>query len=234
MLASHSHHHEENHFKGSQTVRDIVIGMADGLTVPFALTAGLSGAISSNTIIITAGVAEIVAGAIAMGLGGYLAGNTEYQHYYAEKKREEWEVDHLPEKEMQEIRDLVGEYGLSEEIKNRFALELAQNKSKWVDFMMRFELNLEEPDVHQAKKSAALIAAAYVIGGFVPLSAYIFTNSPQQGLYISVALTISALIIFGYVKSKLIGQHPFKGALKTTVIGILASAAAYFIAKAVA
>lgn len=207
--------------------------MADGLTVPFALTAGLSGAISSNTIIITAGIAEIVAGSIAMGLGGYLAGNTEYQHYYAEKKREEWEVDNLPEKEMQEIRDLVGEYGLSEEVKNRFATELAQNKARWVDFMMRFELNLEKPDIHQAKKSAAIIAGAYIIGGFVPLSGYMLADTPKPGLYISVALTISALVIFGYIKSKLTGQNPFKGALKTTVIGILASAAAYFIAKAV-
>lgn len=226
-----SHHeHKEEHFEGSQMVRDIVIGMADGLTVPFALTAGLSGALDSNAIIITAGLAEIVAGSIAMGLGGYLAGTTEYEHYQSERKREYWEVDHLPEKEKEEIREILEEYGISKELSHDVAEDLAKDKDKWVDFMMRFELELEEPEIHQAKKSAANIAIAYIAGGLVPLTGYFLTDNPQEGLLYSSILTVLALLTFGFVKSKLTGQSPWKGAIKTTTVGIIASAAAYFIA----
>lgn len=226
-----SHHeHKEEHFEGSQMVRDIVIGMADGLTVPFALTAGLSGALDSNTIIITAGLAEIVAGSIAMGLGGYLAGTTEYEHYQAEKKREYWEVDHLPEKEKEEIREILEEYGVSHELSSQVAEDLAQDKDKWVDFMMRFELELDEPEMNQAKKSAANIAFAYIAGGLVPLTGYFITEQPEDGLLYSSIFTVLALFGFGYFKSKLTGQNKMKGALKTTLVGVIASAAAYFIA----
>ncbi|KAB2813937.1 VIT1/CCC1 transporter family protein [Phaeocystidibacter luteus] len=226
-----SHHdHKEEHFQGSQAVRDIVIGMADGLTVPFALTAGLSGAIDSNTIIITAGMAEIVAGSIAMGLGGYLAGTTEYEHYHSERKREYWEVDHLPEKEKEEIREIMEEYGISKELSQSVAEDLAKDKDKWVDFMMRFELELEEPHLHQAKRSAGNIAGAYIAGGFVPLAGYFITDTPEDGLIYSSIFTVFALFTFGYVKSKLTGQKPLKGALKTTLVGVIASAAAYGIA----
>lgn len=227
-----SHHeHKEEHFQGSQAVRDIVIGMADGLTVPFALTAGLSGALDSNAIIITAGLAEIVAGSIAMGLGGYLAGTTEYEHYHAERKREYWEVDHLPEKEKEEIREIMEEYGISSELSHQVAEDLSKDKDKWVDFMMRFELELDEPHLHQAKRSAGNIAGAYIVGGLVPLAAYFFTDTPSEGLKYSVIFTIIALFIFGYGKSKLTGQSPIKGALKTTLVGVIASACAYGIAS---
>ncbi len=224
------HSHKEQHFQGSQTVRDVVIGMADGLTVPFALTAGLSGAIDSNTIIITAGVAEIVAGSIAMGLGGYLAGTTEYEHYHSERKREYWEVDHLPDKEKAEIREILEEYGISKELSADVAEEMAQDKDKWVDFMMRFELELEEPHLNQAKKSAGNIAGAYIVGGFVPLAGYFITDNPADGLVYSSIFTVLALYLFGYGKSKLTGQQPHKGALKTTLVGVIASTAAYLIA----
>lgn len=226
--------HKEAHFKGSQTVRDIVIGMSDGLTVPFALTAGLTGAITSNVIIITAGMAEIVAGSIAMGLGGYLAGTTEYQHYHSERKREYWEVENWTEREKHEIREILGEYGVSPENQEGVVNDLAKNPDKWVDFMMRFELELEEPKINQATKSAMVIALSYVVGGLVPLSAYFITSTPLKGLYISVVVTIMALFSFGYFKSKIMGQSPIKGALKTTLIGALASAAAFMIAKAIA
>jgi len=223
--------HVEKHFTGSQKVRDIVIGMSDGLTVPFALTAGLTGAVASNMIIITAGMAEIIAGSIAMGLGGYLAGITDYQHYQSEKKREFWEVENLPEREKDEIRVILAEYGVSPELQEGFIEDLSKKPEKWVDFMMRFELNLEEPKVRQARKSAMLIALSYVIGGFVPLSAYFFTSTPLHGLYISVVITLMALFTFGYLKSRVTGQPPIKGALKTTFIGALASAAAFLIAS---
>src|ERR1035437_10078087 len=175
--------HQEAHFKGSETVRDIVIGMSDGLTVPFALTAGLSGAVNSNNIVITAGIAEIIAGSIAMGLGGYLAGKTAYEHYYAEEKREYLEVEVVPEKEKQEIEDILADYGISQQVKKSFVDELAKDKDKWVDFMMKFELNLEKPDLNGARNSAITIALSYVMGGFIPLSSYFFTSTPSHGLY---------------------------------------------------
>ncbi len=222
--------HQEKHFTGSQTIRDIVIGMADGLTVPFALTAGLT-AVATNGIIITAGLAEIIAGSIAMGLGGYLAGITDFQHYQAELKREYWEVEHLPEKEKEEVKEILAEYGISEVHQESIVTEMAKDPKKWVDFMMRFELNLDKPEVNQAKKSASVIAVSYVVGGLVPLSAYFFTPDPITGLYYSAVVTLLALFIFGYFKSKFTGQPAMNGALKTTLIGALASAAAFFIAR---
>lgn len=230
---SHIHTHIEDHFTGSETVRDIVIGMSDGLTVPFALTAGLSGAVVSNNIVITAGIAEIIAGSIAMGLGGYLAGKTEYDHYFAERRREYDEVEKVPEKEKKEIEDILADYGISDVVKKNFVDELALDKDKWVNFMMKFELNLEEPHINRARNSAMTIAAAYVGGGFIPLVSYFFTSNPQQGLYYSAAVTLLALLIFGYFKSKATGQNPVKGAAKTAFIGVLAAASAFLIAKLV-
>ena len=229
-MHDHHDHHIEEHFTSSELVRDIVIGMADGLTVPFALAAGISGAVDSNAIVITAGVAEIIAGSIAMGLGGYLAGKTEADHYAAELKREYYEVDHLPEREKQEIRDVLGQYGISIATQNQVADELSQNKDKWVDFMMKFELGLEEPHPNRAKKSAFNIAASYIVGGLIPLSAYFFTDHPHEGIKYSAIITLIALAAFGYFKSKVTGQNKLKGAIRTMLVGAIAAAAAYFIA----
>jgi len=222
--------HTEKHLKSSDFITDIVIGMSDGLTVPFALAAGLSGAVSSNTIVITAGIAEIVAGCIAMGLGGYLAGKTELDHYQSELKREFAEVEDLPEKEMQEVREVFAEYGIDEEGQLLLANQLSKNKTKWVDFMMKFELGLEEPNPNRARDSALTIGLAYFVGGLLPLMAYFFTSTPHKGLFVSAMITTLCLFIFGYFKSKITGQSPFKGALKVTSIGLLAAAAAYFVA----
>jgi vacuolar iron transporter family protein len=225
--------HQENHLKSSEFITDIVIGMSDGLTVPFALAAGLSGAVSSNKIVITAGIAEIVAGCIAMGLGGYLAGRTELEHYQSELKREYDEVERVPEREMQEVKDVFADYGISTEGQNLIALELAKDKTKWVNFMMKFELGLEEPNANRARNSALTIGVAYFIGGLLPLSAYFFTPTPKEGLLISAIITTICLFVFGYFKSKVTGQPPFKGALKVTLIGLIAAAAAFGIAKLV-
>lgn len=223
--------HEEKHLKSSDFITDVVIGMSDGLTVPFALAAGLSGAVSSNSIIITAGIAEIVAGSIAMGLGGYLAGRTENEHYQNELKREYVEVEELPEKEMQEVRDVFADLGISKEGQDLLAIELAKDKDKWVNFMMKFELGLEEPNPNRALNSALTIGGAYILGGFLPLLAYFVTNSPKEGLYLSAMATSICLFIFGFFKSKVTGQPPFFGALKVTFIGIIAAAAAFLIAS---
>jgi len=225
------HLHTEKHLKSPAFITDIVIGMSDGLTVPFALAAGLSGAVSSNAIVITAGLAEIAAGSIAMGLGGYLAGRTEMDHYNAELTREREEVERIPEKEKEEVREVFAEIGLSKETQHLIADEMAKDKEKWVDFMMKFELGLDKPDPRRARNSALNIGISYIVGGMVPLSPYFFTATPKEGLPYSCVLTIICLFLFGFFKSKATGLNPWKGALKVTIIGSIAAAAAYFIAQ---
>ena len=222
---------DEKHFQSSDKVRDFVIGMSDGLTVPFALAAGLSGAVDSSSIIITAGLAEIAAGSIAMGLGGYLAGRTEIEHYEAEERREYEEIETLHEVEIKETKEIFAEYGLDDDLQEKIAREMAKNPRKWVDFMMRFELGLERPDKNRAHQSALIIAASYVVGGLIPLSAYFMTNSVNRGLIFSTIITLICLVIFGLVKSKLTGQPLFKGALRVAIVGALAAAAAFGLAK---
>jgi vacuolar iron transporter family protein len=222
--------HTEKHLKSSDFITDMVIGMSDGLTVPFALAAGLSGAVSSNTIVITAGIAEIVAGCIAMGLGGYLAGKTEQEHYQSELKREYDEVENEREKEIAEVKEVFAEYGIDAEGQTLLVSQLAKDKTKWVNFMMKIELGLEEPNPQRARNSALTIGLAYLVGGLLPLTAYFFTATPKEGLLISAIITTICLFIFGYFKSKITGQPPLKGALKVTAIGLIAAAAAYFVA----
>jgi vacuolar iron transporter family protein len=224
----------EEHFQSSEKVRDFVIGMSDGLTVPFALAAGLSGAVSSTDIVITAGLAEIAAGSIAMGLGGYLAGRTEIEHYESEEQREYDEIVHKHEIEIAETKEIFAQYGISEELQEKIAREMAKQPKQWVDFMMRFELGLERPDKNRAQQSAFIIAVSYIIGGLIPLSAYFFTATAQDGLIYSSIITLICLVVFGLVKSKLTGQPLIKGALRVTLIGAAAAAAAFAIAKAIA
>jgi predicted membrane protein (TIGR00267 family) len=223
--------HHEQHVTSSEVVRDIVIGMADGLTVPFALAAGLSGAVSSSGLVVTAGIAEIVAGSIAMGLGGYLAGRTEVDHYQSELKREYDEVERVPEQEKIEVKQVFAEFGLSHSLQNQIADELAKDKKKWVDFMMRYELGLEQPNANRATKSALTIGLSYIVGGIIPLSPYIVIDNAQVALYYSCFVTLICLFVFGYFKSKLTGQPTVTGALKVVVIGALAAGAAFLIAK---
>lgn len=225
------HVHTEQHFHSSEMVTDIVIGMSDGLTVPFALAAGLSGAVDSTNIVVVAGLAEIAAGSIAMALGGYLAGKTEQDHYASEQKREEWEVDHLPDKEKEEVRQIFEEMGMSPETQKLIVEEMARDKEKWVDFMMRYELGLEKPDPRRARKSAMNIGLSYISGGLVPLAPYFFVRSPIEGLKWSAAVTVLCLFIFGYFKAKATGQNPLAGAIRVMLIGSVAAAAAFFIAR---
>jgi predicted membrane protein (TIGR00267 family) len=223
--------HHEHHLKSSDTIRDIVIGMSDGLTVPFALAAGLSGAVNSSGIVVTAGIAEIVAGSIAMGLGGFLAGKTEADHYKSELQREYDEVDRVPEQEKQEVMEVFAEFGLSEKLQAEVAGEMAKDKDKWVDFMMRYELGLEKPQENRARQSAITIGASYIVGGIIPLSPYFFIADSHNALYYSCAITVICLFIFGFFKSKVTGQPAFAGALKVLVTGALAASAAFVMAK---
>src|SRR5437899_891060 len=223
-------YHKEEHFRGSNTVKDIVIGMADGLTVPFALAAGISGAITAAHIVVTAGAAEIAAGSIAMGLGGYLAARSEAEHYDSEKRREEREIVNLPEEEAREVADIFIGYGLTPEESTKVVASLRQRPDAWRDFMMRFELGLEEPDPSRALKSAATIAVSYVVGGIIPLSPYLVFNNSRQALYYSIALTLSALLIFGFIKGRFTGVPGVKSAIQTVLVGGVAAAVAYALA----
>ncbi len=224
------HHLHEKHLKSSDFITDIVIGMSDGLTVPFALAAGLSGAVASSSIVTTAGIAEIVAGSIAMGLGGYLAGQTEQEHYESELKREYEEVERVPEREKEEIREVFEGYGLTPEAQEIVVEAISKDKDKWVDFMMRFELGLEKPNPNRARNSALTIGISYIVGGFVPLVPYFYVNDPKSGLLYSAEITLLALLVFGYFKSKVTDQNPWIGSLKVASIGAAAAAAAYFVA----
>ena len=225
--------HVEKHFTSSEAVRDIVIGMADGLTVPFALAAGLSGAVASTGIVVTAGLAEVAAGAIAMGLGGYLAARTDAEHFASERLREEREADEKPEEEAREVAGILRSYGLDDATVSSAVRSIRSDRRRWVDFMMRFELGLEEPDPRRARASALTIAASYVAGGAVPLAPYFFTDSVRTGLLWSVAVTLVALLAFGYVKGRFTTPRPVRSAFQTVAVGSLAAAAAFAIAKAI-
>lgn len=225
------HDHKEYHLQSSDALTDIVIGMSDGLTVPFALAAGLTGAVVSNNIIVIAGVAEIAAGSIAMGLGGYLAGRTEIDHYNSELRREYDEVEKVPEREKEEVKDFFSDLGLSEEVQQKAVEEMTRDKDKWVDFMMKYELGLDKPNPKRARNSALNIGLSYAIGGLVPLSPYIFMDTPIEALKISAAFTLLCLFIFGFFKSKITGLNPWLGALRVTIIGALAAACAFAVAK---
>ncbi len=226
----HEHQHEEKHIQSSDLIRDVVIGMSDGLTVPFALAAGLTGAVTSSSIIVIAGLAEIVAGSIAMGLGGYLAGKTELDHYNNELKREYEEVELIPEIEKKEVKDFFANIGLSEEIQEMASEEIAKDKKQWVDFMMKFELSLDKPDPARAKKSALNIGISYAVGGIIPLSPYFFIPVSGEALKYSVIATLICLFIFGYFKSRVTGVPLLSGALKIMLIGALAAGAAFAVA----
>ena len=223
--------HVEQHFRGSESVRDVVIGMADGLTVPFALAAGLSAAIASSRVIVTAGMAEIVAGAIAMGLGGYLAARGDGEHYASELARERREIASAPERELGEVRAILGDYGLSGAALDAVVAAISANPDSWTRFMMRFELGLEEPDRKRAPISALTIAVSYLVGGFVPLASYIATQSVRTAFPISVAATAAALLVFGAVKGRFTGAGALKSALQTLLVGGLAAGAAYWLAS---
>jgi len=223
--------HIERHFTASEVVRDIVIGMADGLTVPFALAAGLTGAIQATGIIVTAGLAEIAAGSIAMGLGGYMAAKSDAEHYAKEREREKKEVAEIPHEEMREVAEVFQQYGLTEDETWPIVQALKRQPKNWIDFMMRFELGLEKPDPRRAITSAITIAGAYIAGGLIPLSPYIILKSASSALLLSVALTLIALLIFGFVKGRFTGTRPLRSALQTALIGSVAAGAAFAIAR---
>jgi VIT1/CCC1 family predicted Fe2+/Mn2+ transporter len=215
-------------------MRDFVIGMADGLTVPFALAAGLAGAIDTTGLIVTAGVAEIAAGTIAMGLGGYLGAKTEKEHYDAEEKREYWEIERLPHVEAKEVGDILRGFGVPEEHVPAVVAGISDNPKKWVDFMMRFELGLEKPDARRIYQSPIIIGGAYMLGGLVPLLPYMYYEKVGDALPVSVVVGLVALFAFGAFKGYFTGQKPLRSAMQTTLIGSLAAATAYGVASMIA
>jgi vacuolar iron transporter family protein len=226
--------HVEQHFTGGAVVRDIVIGMSDGLTVPFALAAGLSGAVASSRIVVTAGFAEIAAGSIAMGLGGYLAARSDAEHYASERVREEREIVDVPEVEAEEVASVFRSYGVPDTQIGTVVAALRAKPDAWVDFMMRFELGLEKPEPGRGLRSGGTIAGAYILGGLIPLTPYILVANARSALTASVVLTLIALLIFGFVKGHFTGASPIRSSLQTGLIGSLAAAAAFGIARMIA
>ncbi|KAI9168677.1 hypothetical protein LWI28_000304 [Acer negundo] len=226
-------HHKEKHFTAGEIVRDIIIGVSDGLTVPFALAAGLSGANATSSIVLTAGIAEVAAGAISMGLGGYLAAKSEADNYARELKREQDEIIAVPDTEAAEVSEILAQYGIEPHEYAPVVNALRKKPRAWLDFMMKFELGLEKPDPKRALYSALTIAVSYVLGGLVPLSPYMFFPRVTDAVVASVIVTLVALLIFGYAKGYFTGQKPVRSALQTALIGAIASAAAFGMAKAV-
>lgn len=223
--------HVERHFRANETVRDIVIGMSDGLTVPFALAAGISGVGVETKIVVLAGLAEIVAGSIAMGLGGYLAARTDFEHYTTEQARENWEIDHLPEREKQEVADVFRGYGMKDEHIEPILDAMSRNREQWLDFMMRFELGLEAPDPKRARVSALTIGLSYIVGGFIPLSPYILMHNIFDALIVSVIVTLIALFLFGYIKGRFTGTKPLRSGVQTALVGGLAAGVAFLLTR---
>jgi len=227
--------HVESHFTASASVRDVVIGMADGLTVPFALAAGITGVIAGNaeatTLVVTAGLAEIAAGSIAMGLGGYLAARTDVEHYESERQREVRETVELADIETEEVAKVFREYGLTKDQMAPVVGAICSDRNRWVHFMMRFELGLEEPNPKRATRSALTIAASYIFGGLIPLAPYMLLPDITQGLRYSIVITLIALALFGFVKSRFVGISPWKGALQTVLTGGIAATAAFLLAR---
>jgi VIT1/CCC1 family predicted Fe2+/Mn2+ transporter len=224
--------HVERHFRSNETVRDIVIGMSDGLTVPFALAAGISGVPGVQTkIVVFAGLAEIAAGSIAMGLGGYLAARTDFEHYTTEKARENWEIDHLPDREKEEVAEVFRGYGMADIHITPILDAMANNHEQWIDFMMRFELGLEAPDPKRARASALTIGLSYVVGGFIPLTPYILIPNLSIALLVSIVVTLIALFVFGYIKGRFTGTKPLRSGFQTMLVGGVAAGAAFLLAR---
>lgn len=225
--------HKEEHFTGSEMVRDIVIGMSDGLTVPFALAAGLSGAVASGHVVLIAGIAEMAAGSIAMGLGGYMAARSEHESYLSELEREKREVVEKREVEIEEVRGVFRKYGLEGQTLEAATQAIISNEKGWVDFMMKEELGLEEPDPKRALRSALTIGLAYIAGGIIPLAPYAFNVPITTALLYSVVLTLIALFLFGWMKGRFTGVPAFRSAVQTMFVGAMASGVAFLIARAV-
>jgi len=225
--------HAEGHTTAGDAIRDVIIGMSDGLTVPFALAAGISGAIASSHIVVTAGIAELAAGGISMGLGGYLAARSDVDHYESERRREDEETDEVPEEERREIEVIFASYGITGDALHQLVDTVTSNKKRWVDFMMRFELGLEKPNPAAAPLSAARIGGSYVVGGLIPLVPYMVLSTTRAGLIWSAVFTFVALVVFGAVKGRFTGVSVVKSALQTSLIGAIAAAVAFALARLV-
>src|SRR5213594_1710526 len=211
--------HLERHIPRGDVVRDLILGMSDGLTTPFALAAGLVGASTSNLLVVIGGVAEIAAGAISMGLGGYLAAQSQAETYRSEHAREMHETEVMPAEERAEVWRIFRNYGLRGRALEQATNAVTAERDAWVRFMMREELGLEEPEPSAALWSAARIAGAYVVAGLIPLFPYAFRIPIGRALLASVIVTGVALAVFGAVKGRYTGASAVRSAMQTLVIG---------------
>ena len=223
--------HEETHVVQVEPVRDLVVGVAEGLTVPFALTAALAAGAAAPPVILGAGLAATAAGAVASGLGGYLAARREAEHYAAERRREEEETRLYPDRERWEVAAVLHRYGVRGAVLNQAVEAVASDRRKWVDFMMRFELDLAEPDPNRAARAAVATFAAQLAGGLIPLLPYLVFASPRPALLVSCGITALALLAFGWLKARATGLSPLRGALQSLALGTAAAFLAWLAAR---
>jgi len=223
--------HTEEHTHEGVSVRDVILGVSDGLTVPFALAAGLSGAVESNFIVFLAGVAEMLAGGIAMGLGGYLSEKSHAEIYRKELAREQYEVQRVPEQEKREVRDIWKSRGYDGEELEQLVEAIIKDRRRWVDFMMREELGMIEPAVGAALKTSLTIGVSYVAGALVPLFPFILPLTIPQALLMSSATTLTTLFLVGIFKARYTGGLWWRSGLETLLIGAAAAGAAYVLVR---
>ncbi|KTW30846.1 hypothetical protein T552_00557 [Pneumocystis carinii B80] len=218
--------------ESSRIISDIILGLSDGLTVPFSLAAGLSSFYNSK-IVLTAGMAELISGAVSMGLGGYLAVKSEVEHFEHIRRTQMDLLIHAPENRSQQILNQLESYGIVNEVCRPLVFCLKQNPIDFVNFVMRFDLCLQKPSLRTAWFSAITIAMSYFLGGLIPLIPYIiFYNDTFLGFKISVILVAIVLFIFGYLKSiYLIGsiKKSIYSAFQTLLVGIIAAISAFTI-----
>jgi VIT1/CCC1 family predicted Fe2+/Mn2+ transporter len=215
-------------------VRDVVLGMSDGLTVPFALAAGVSGAVHRSLVVLVAGFAELAAGAISMGLGGYLAAQSDVDVYHRARRQEQREVVEVPEEEREEVRGILRAYGLEGPTLEDAVGALTSNAETWVEFMMREELGLERPEPGEHLRSGTTIGASYLAGGVVPLVPYFLPLPVGHALLLSAALTLLVLFAFGYARGRLLGVAPMRSAAQAALVGGIAAGVAFAIARLIA
>jgi VIT1/CCC1 family predicted Fe2+/Mn2+ transporter len=226
--------YEECHFQKPKIIRDIIIGMADGLTVPFALAAGLAGSVQNTTMVVVAGLAEIAAGSIAMGLGGYLAVRSDAEHYEAELCREEREIEKDPDQKREEVARVFRQWGFQGKALDAAVDVITSDRQRWLNFMLKNKLGLEKPEPTRARDSSITIGLSYIAGGAIPLLPYVLIHSPATAVLLSVVVTLFALLVFGYIRGRVVGVPPVRSALQTTAVGGIAALVAYAAARWIA
>lgn len=214
-----------------ERLRDIIIGTSDGLTIPFALAAGLSKVVESNNVIVAAGIIAVAAGSIAMGIGGVSAAHSTRKEFHHDLKKKYETLEEMDHDEKQEVKNFFNQLGLSESLQEHATEELSKDKKNWEEFIKKYEPSLIQPEKGKATRSGINIALSYIIGGFIPLLPYLFIANTSNAFNISVAVTLICLFVSGWMKSRFTGERSFSAAFRMMLTGATAAAAAYIVAR---